>query len=90
MKMKNLNENAIREAAYYIWKNAGCPANTSLQDWNAAIQQLSSCSCNNTNKNSSKNTSLKTSALKTVSLKKSSSTSKKTTSAKKSCSKKSK
>ncbi len=61
--MKNLNENAIREAAYYIWKNAGCPANTSLQDWNAAIQQLSATN----NKN------VKTSALKTVSLKKSSS-----------------
>ena len=89
--MKNLNENTIREAAYYIWKNAGCPANTSLQDWNAAIQQLSSCSCNNTNKTSSKNTSLKTSALKTVSLKKSSSaSSKKATSTKKNSSKKSK
>jgi hypothetical protein len=41
-KMKNLNENAIREAAYYIWKNNGCPAGTSQQDWNLAIQQLSS------------------------------------------------
>lgn len=40
--MKNLNENAIREAAYYIWKNNGCPAGTSQQDWNLAIQQLSS------------------------------------------------
>ncbi len=40
--MKNsFNENAIREAAYYIWKNNGCPANTSAQDWNAAINQLS-------------------------------------------------
>ena len=42
MKNSNitLNENAIREAAYFIWKNNGCPANTSLQDWNAAINQL--------------------------------------------------
>ena len=83
--MKNLNENAIREAAYYIWKNAGCPSNTSLQDWNAAIQQLSACSCNN--KTTSKNTSsVKTSALKSASLKKSASASKKTnkTTAKKS------
>ncbi len=38
--MTNFNENAIREAAYYIWKNNGCPTNTSLQDWNAAINQL--------------------------------------------------
>ena len=30
--MTNFNENAIREAAYYIWKNNGCPANTSAQD----------------------------------------------------------
>ena len=44
MKNSNiiLNENAIREAAYFIWKNNGCPANTSAQDWNAAINQLSS------------------------------------------------
>lgn len=44
MKNSNitLNENAIREAAYFIWKNNGCPANTSLQDWNAAINQLTS------------------------------------------------
>jgi len=62
--MKNLNENAIREAAYYIWKNNGCPANTSVQDWNLAIQQLSATS----NKSSSllKNASslLKTTASK--------------------------
>ena len=48
--MKNLfSENAIREAAYYIWKNNGCPANTSLQDWNAAINQLNALA-NLTNK----------------------------------------
>ncbi len=38
------NEDAIREAAYYIWKNNGCPANTSAHDWNAAISQLNSLS----------------------------------------------
>lgn len=36
----NFSEKAIAEAAYFIWKNNGCPANTSLQDWNAAIYQL--------------------------------------------------
>ena len=40
--MYNFNEDAIREAAYYIWKNNGCKANTSLSDWDAAINQLAS------------------------------------------------
>mgnify|MGYP004535293131 CR=1 FL=1 len=39
--MNKLNDKAIAEAAYYIWKNNGCPANTHAQDWAAAIQQLS-------------------------------------------------
>lgn len=39
--MYNFNEDAIREAAYYIWKNNGCQANSSLSDWDAAISQLS-------------------------------------------------
>ena len=41
MKNFNFNEQAIAEAAYYIWQNNGCPANTSAQDWDAAIYQLS-------------------------------------------------
>ncbi len=39
--MYNFNEDAIREAAYYIWKNNGCPNNSNLSDWDAAINQLS-------------------------------------------------
>ncbi len=39
--MSKLNDQAIAEAAYYIWKNNGCPANTHAQDWAAAIEQLS-------------------------------------------------
>lgn len=39
--MNKFNNQAIAEAAYYIWKNNGCPANTHSQDWNAAINQLS-------------------------------------------------
>ena len=39
--MNKFNNQAIAEAAYYIWKNNGCPANTQIQDWNAAINQLS-------------------------------------------------
>ncbi len=38
--MYNYNEDAIREAAYFIWQNNGCPANSSLSDWDAAINQL--------------------------------------------------
>lgn len=41
MKNKyNFSEEAIAEAAYYIWQKNGCPMNSSLQDWNAAIEQL--------------------------------------------------
>ena len=63
MKNSNiiLNENAIREAAYFIWKNNGCPANTSAQDWNAAINQLSSLAT--LNKAAKKVSSCKTSSL---------------------------
>ena len=39
--MYNFNEDAIREAAYFIWKNNGCPSNSNLSDWDAAINQLS-------------------------------------------------
>lgn len=42
--MTNYNEDAIREAAYYIWKNNGCQSNTHSNDWNAAISQLNSLS----------------------------------------------
>ena len=31
-----LNENSIREAAYYLWQNAGCPF------WSKAVEQLNS------------------------------------------------
>lgn len=41
--MTNFNEDALREAAYYIWKNNGCQANNSTNDWNDAINQLSAC-----------------------------------------------
>ena len=55
----SLSEKAIAEAAYYIWQNNGCPANTSLQDWNAAINQLTLAYA--------KKTSCKTSSCKTSS-----------------------
>ena len=72
MKTYNFSEKAIAEAAYYIWQNNGCPLNTSLQDWNAAINQLNAMA-------NAKKTSLtsklgaKTSSCKTASATKKSS-----------------
>lgn len=92
--MIKFSDSAIQEAAYYIWKNNGCPANTHVQDWNAAINQLNAmATIKNANKkiatarvdsakkNLTKAASLKVSVLKPVSLKKTTtkSTSKKTT-----------
>ncbi|MBQ8482372.1 MAG: DUF2934 domain-containing protein [Alphaproteobacteria bacterium] len=75
------NEEYIRTAAYYNWKNAGCPCGNDEYFWNMAINQLyGSCSCSS----SSCNTSTKTgsSKSKTTSSKSSSTSSKKTTSTK--------
>ncbi len=68
----NLSEQAIAEAAYFIWKNNGCPMNTSTQDWYAAINQLNSLYNSKKTSLSSKGllsslTSKKTSACKTAS-----------------------
>lgn len=74
--MFKFNEKDIQLAAYYIWKNNGCPANTSSQDWNNAISQLSAlASMKNNNSKSSlssssskkNSSSSKTSACKTIS-----------------------
>ena len=90
--MKNLtnslNENAIREAAYYIWKNNGCPMNTSTQDWNDAIAQLSSLNTSSTSKKSSSSkSSSKSLASKVTGLVKKTAVKKASTSRKKTASK---
>lgn len=36
--MVNYNENAIREAAYYIWQNAGCPQGQDEKFWSMAVK----------------------------------------------------
>lgn len=61
MMANKLNENSIREAAYYLWQNAGCPQGNDEYFWSQAIKQLS-------NKTSSlkKSTSSKTSSKKTL------------------------
>ena len=38
------NENYIREAAYFLWQNAGCPSGQDEKFWSMAVEQLSSCS----------------------------------------------
>jgi len=52
-----LNENAIREAAYYIWQNAGCPNGQEAQHWALAVEQISSCTCKKTSSSSKKSSS---------------------------------
>ena len=71
--MSNLNENAIREAAYYIWQNSGCPSGRDEQFWSMAIEQLSATTkapCKSSAKRSCvKKEPAKTATKKTVSKK---------------------
>jgi hypothetical protein len=41
--MIKLNENAIKEAAYFIWQNSGCPSGQDEQIWWMAVEQLNGC-----------------------------------------------
>ena len=43
--MSNCNENYIREAAYYLWQNAGCPSGQDEKFWSMALEQFANCSC---------------------------------------------
>lgn len=80
----NYNENAIKEAAYYIWQNAGCPSGMETQHWAMAIEQLNNCKCSSKSCSSSKkcstsaSTTSKKTSSKTASASKTSSSSKKT------------
>ena len=38
-------ENNIREAAYYIWLNNGCPENMEIDCWLEAEAQAEECPC---------------------------------------------
>ncbi len=73
------NENYIREAAYYLWQNAGCPMGQDEKFWSMAVEQYSSC---NGSKGSCKKSTpaKKTTATKTMTTSKTSS--KRTTSRK--------
>ncbi len=75
--MVKYNENAIKEAAYYLWENAGRPMGQDEYFWSLAIAQFSnnsksSCksntSCNSKKTSaSSKKTCTKTSSCKSAS-----------------------
>jgi len=58
-----INENSIREAAYYLWQNAGCPQGNDEYFWSQAIEQLSPKSCS---KKSSCKASTSSAAKKTT------------------------
>lgn len=76
--MVKLNDNAIREAAYYNWQNAGCPQGNDEYFWAMAIEQLSNCSCNSKSCSSTaKKTSSKSSSTTKAAACKSSSSTKK-------------
>lgn len=73
------NENAIREAAYYNWQNAGCPQGSEEYFWAMALEQVSNCSCSSNSNSSSKKSataSKSASATKSAAAKTSSSTKK--------------
>ncbi len=66
------NEQAIREAAYYIWQNAGCPFGQDEYFWSMAVEQLSKkCTKSSCAKESASTSAKKTTTAKKTSTKKS-------------------
>lgn len=76
--MVNSNENAIREAAYFLWQNNGCPSGRDQEFWAMAVDQLNSkSSCKSSVKKScSSSKKSTTSSCKTATAKKTSSSKK--------------
>ena len=68
--MVNYNENAIREAAYYIWQNAGCPQGQDEKFWMMAFEQLNGGKCCCSKSSSAKSTSCKSASAKKAAPKK--------------------
>ena len=62
MATSKWNENYIREAAYYLWQNAGCPMGQDEKFWSMAVEQWSSsCGCTKSTCKKSSSTSTKSS-----------------------------
>ena len=72
--MVNSNENAIREAAYFLWQNNGCPSGRDQEFWAMAVDQLNCKSSAKKSCSSSKKST--TSSCKTATAKKTSSSKK--------------
>ena len=68
--MVNCNENAIREAAYFIWQNAGCPQGQDEKFWMMAIEQINGKSGKCCAKSASKSASCKSASCKSNKTKK--------------------
>ena len=68
--MVKFNENAIREAAYYNWQNAGCPQGQDEKFWMMAVEQLSCCKSSCSKSSSSKSCASKSASCKSASAKK--------------------
>lgn len=47
------NEQAIREAAYFIWQNAGCPQGQDEYFWSMAVEQFNNSNSKSSSKSSS-------------------------------------
>ena len=58
------NEQAIKEAAYYLWQNAGCPNGQDNYFWNEALKQLNCCNKSSCNKKSASSTKKASSSTK--------------------------
>lgn len=81
------NEQAIREAAYFIWQNAGCPQGQDEYFWSMAVEQFNNSSSSKSSSSKSSSAAKKCSTSKkcaTTSCKSKSSSCKSSSSAKKS------